>query len=123
MNRRRRCGRLCTRHVPCGRGDDQLLSQLPHDRNLRCEIEGQGAGLRREVDTLRADVSEVHRDLHVLSDRVARIEGALTGPWWPPANGGASNPEEPPAAPSEVPVYAPSESAALGCRPSSPGRS
>ena len=25
--------------------------------------------------------------LHVLSDRVARIKGALTGPWRPPANG------------------------------------
>ena len=47
---------------------------------LRREIEGQGASFRREVDTLRADVGEVRRDLHVLSDRVARIEGALTGP-------------------------------------------
>ena len=25
--------------------------------------------------------------LHVLSHRVARVEGALTGPWRPPANG------------------------------------
>lgn len=54
---------------------------------LRREIEGQGAGLRREMDTLRADVGEVRRDLHILSDRVARIEGALSGPWRPPANG------------------------------------
>ena len=35
----------------------------------------------------RADVGEVRRDLHVLSDRVARIEGALAGPWRPPAKG------------------------------------
>ena len=54
---------------------------------LRREIEGQGESLRREIDTLRSDVGEVRRDLHVLSDRVARIEGALTGPWRPPANG------------------------------------
>jgi hypothetical protein len=54
---------------------------------LRREIEGQGASLRREIDTLRADVGEVRRDLHVLSDRVARIEGTLSGPWRPPANG------------------------------------
>ena len=70
---------------------------------LRREIEGQGTSLRREIDTLRADVAEVRRDLHVLSDRVARIEGALTGPWRPPTNGGTSNPVEPPAAASEVP--------------------
>ena len=55
--------------------------------SLRREIEGQGESLRREIDTLRVDVGEVRRDLHVLSDRVARIEGMLAGPWRPPANG------------------------------------
>ena len=64
---------------------------------LRREIEGQGASLRREIDTLRADVGEARRDLHILSDRVARIEGALSGPWRP--NGGPSNPVEPTVAP------------------------
>ena len=44
---------------------------------------------------------EARRDLHILSDRVARIEGALSVPWRP--NGGASNPVEPPVAPKEVP--------------------
>ena len=39
----------------------------------------QGASLRRELDAVRADVGEVRRDLHDVSDRVARIEGALTG--------------------------------------------
>ena len=39
----------------------------------------QGASLRRELDTVRADVGEVRRDVHDVSDRVARIEGALTG--------------------------------------------
>ena len=51
----------------------------------------QGAGLRREMDTLRVAVGEVRRDLHALSDRVARIEGALTGPWRPP-NGAPAPP-------------------------------
>ena len=46
----------------------------------------QGASLRHEIDALRAEVGEVRRDLHTLSDRVARIEGVLTGPWRP-ANG------------------------------------
>ena len=64
---------------------------------LRREIEGQGASLCREIDTLRADVGEARRDLHILSDRVARIEGALSGPWRP--NGGPSNPVEPTVAP------------------------
>ena len=61
-------------------------------------ILAQGKSLRRELDHLRgdvasldarvtADVAEVRRDLHALSDRVARIEGALSGPWRPPANG------------------------------------
>ena len=71
--------------------------------SLRRAIKGQGKSLNCEIDTLRADVPEVRRDLHVLSDRVARIEGALTGPWRPPTNGGTSNPVEPSAAASEVP--------------------
>ena len=37
------------------------------------------AGIRRELDQVRGDVAEVRRDLHALTDRVARIEGALTG--------------------------------------------
>ena len=61
-------------------------------------IRAQGAALRREIDTLRTDMGEVSRDFHGLSDRVARIEGTLTGPWRSPANGGPSKPVEPPAA-------------------------
>ncbi|MDE0227645.1 MAG: hypothetical protein OXJ62_02170, partial [Spirochaetaceae bacterium] len=48
---------------------------------------------RRGLDQVRADVAEVRRDLQALTarvdslaERVARIEGALTGPWRP-ANG------------------------------------
>ena len=55
-------------------------------------------------------MAEVRRDLHVLSDPVARIEGALTGPWRPPTNGGTSNQVAPPAAASEVPQCAHSSS-------------
>ena len=44
-----------------------------HGATLRSEIEGQGTSLRR--------------DLRGLSDRVARIEDALTGPSRPLANG------------------------------------
>ena len=86
-----------------GQGTSLRREIEEHGTSLRREIEGQGTSLRREIDTLRADVAEVRRDLHVLSDRVARIEGALTGPWRPPTNGGTSNPVEPPAAASEVP--------------------
>ena len=39
----------------------------------------QGASLRRELDATRADVGEVRRDVHGLSDRVARIEGRIEG--------------------------------------------
>ena len=42
--------------------------------------------LRADVADVRRDVAEVRRDL---GERVARIEGALTGPWRPPANGGS----------------------------------
>ena len=53
-------------------------------------ILAQGKALRRELDHVRADVARLDGrmdrmavDLHALSDRVARIEGALTGPWRP----------------------------------------
>ena len=56
-------------------------------------------GIRRELDALRGDVHDLRTRVDALSDRVARIEGALTGPWRPqPANG---NPAiAPPVAPS-----------------------
>lgn len=76
---------------------------------LRQRIDAQGAELRREIDALRpeidalrgdmgrlrAEVAELRRDLHGLSDRVARIEGALTGPWRP--TNGSPTPEARPA--------------------------
>ena len=51
--------------------------------------------LEARIDALSRDVAEVRRHLQALAERVARIEGALTGPWRPPANGTpapASNP-------------------------------
>ena len=55
----------------------------------------------RRLEALVADVAEVRRDLHALAERVARIEGALTGLWRPPANG------NPAPAPSSTPDTAP----------------
>ena len=70
---------------------------------LRRQIDTQGAEVRREIDSLRgevgslrSDMAETRRDLHALSDRVARIEGALTGPWRP--TNGSPAPEASPAA-------------------------
>ena len=51
------------------------------------EIEGQGASLRRRSTRSALTWVEVRRDLHVLSDRGARIEGALSVPWRLPTNG------------------------------------
>ena len=83
---------------------------LTQGKSLRREIDVQGTELRREIDALRgelgglsselrADVTEVRRDLHALSDRVARIEGALTGPWRPTNGSPASESKPVPAAP------------------------
>lgn len=52
----------------------------------------------RRIDALAGDVAEVRRDLHALAERVARIEGALTGPWRP-ANGTPAPATPPEAAP------------------------
>ena len=50
-------------------------------------VRSQGSAIRRELDQVRGEVAElrgelatVRIDLRALSDRVARIEGALTGP-------------------------------------------
>ena len=80
-------------------------------------IRAQGASLRREIDALRvdqtatrtelrtdiaelrrevhADIGELRGDLHALTERVARIEGSLSGPWRPPANGSPAAPSAP----------------------------
>ena len=49
----------------------------------------------------RAELGEVRRDLHALAERVARIEGALTGPWRPTNGSPAPASKTPPEAASE----------------------
>ena len=73
-------------------GPAELRRELRDDlaAEVRREVRNDMAELRREV---RTDLAEVLTDLHVLSDRVARVEGVLTGPWRPP--NGAAPPEAP----------------------------
>ena len=40
----------------------------------------------RLEDSLRSGIAGLREDLHSLTERVARIEGALSGPWRPPAD-------------------------------------
>ena len=54
-----------------------------------------------------AELGELRRDLHALAERVARIEGALTGPWRP-TNGA-------PAVASKSPPRTPTPSEQPGC--------
>ncbi|MDE0228793.1 MAG: hypothetical protein OXJ62_08080 [Spirochaetaceae bacterium] len=53
--------------------------------------------LRTDVAELRTELAEIRRDVHSLAERVARIEGALTGPWRPsngtPAPASKTTPE------------------------------
>ena len=79
--------------------------------SLRTDVAAEIAGLRThvaaEIAGVRAEVADLRRDLNAridtlttrvesLSERVARVEGALAGPWRPPANG------NPAPAPSSV---------------------
>ena len=48
---------------------------------------------RADVAELRTELAEVHRDLHALAERVARVEGALTGPWRPTNGSPAAAPK------------------------------
>ena len=52
-------------------------------RRLEQRIDAVADALTATRTELRADVAEVCRYLHALAERVARIEGALTGPWRP----------------------------------------
>lgn len=65
---------------------------------LRADIGAARTDQSADAALIRAELAEVRRDVHALSERVARIEGALTGPWRPP-NGGA-----PAASPSASPA-------------------
>ena len=57
--------------------------------------------LRTDVAELRTELAEMRRDLHALAERVARIEGALTGPWRPSNGTPAPAPRTAPEATAE----------------------
>ena len=50
---------------------------------LRADVAELRTELRADVAELRTELTEVRRDLHGLAERVARVEGTLTGPWRP----------------------------------------
>ena len=87
--------------VPMLRGQERRIDRLAADVGGRLDrtdarIDAVAAG----VGALRGEVAELRRDLHAVAERVARIEGALTGPWRP-TNGGTTVPagaEQPPTA-------------------------
>ena len=61
--------------------------------------------LAADLTATRADVhaeaTAIRADVHALAEWVARIEGAMSGPWRPPSNG---TPATPSTAPPEAPA-------------------
>ena len=59
--------------------------------SVRGEVVEVRRDLHAEATAIRADVhteaTAIRADVHALAERVARIEGAMSGPWRPPANG------------------------------------
>lgn len=64
---------------------------------LHGKIEAVRTELRGDAALIRAELAEVRRDVHALSERVARVEGALTGPWRPPNGAPAASSSASPA--------------------------
>lgn len=64
---------------------------------LHGKIEAVRTELRGDAALIRAELAEVRRDVHALSERVARVEGALTGPWRPPNGAPAASSSTSPA--------------------------
>ena len=76
-----------------GRRMDAMAADLSATRT---ELRADVAEVRRD---LHAEATAIRADLHALAERVARIEGAMSGPWRPPTNGTpASAPGTPPDA-------------------------
>ena len=71
----------------------------------RAELSGDVASVRADVASVRAAVhaeaTASRAAVHALAERVARIEGAMSGPWRPPSNG---TPATPSTAPPEAPA-------------------
>lgn len=60
---------------------DNLRMEVRADvDSLRMEVRADVMEVRADVAALREDVANIRDDLHTLSERVARIEGALAGP-------------------------------------------
>ena len=77
-----------------GRRFDRIDARID---TLAAAVEAVRTELHAEIVSVRAELAEVRRDVHALSERVARIEGALTGPWRPPNGAPAASPSASPA--------------------------
>ena len=55
----------------------------------------------RRLDRVEARIERIEDTLHALAERVARIEGALTGPWRPTNGSPAPSSKTPPEAAAE----------------------
>lgn len=51
---------------------------------LRTELRGDMAEVRGDMAELRGDLAALRRDVASQGERLARIEGAVLGPWRPP---------------------------------------
>ena len=75
-----------------GRRIDSLAAELAATRT---ELRADVAEVRRD---LHAEATAIRADVHALAERVARIEGTMSGPWRP-ANGAPAPSTPPEAAP------------------------
>ena len=58
--------------------------QLSMGRRIDRRIDRLEDRLNGRMDRLESRIEELARDLGALAERVARIEGAVCGPWRPP---------------------------------------
>ena len=58
--------------------------QLSMGRRIDRRIDRLEDRLNGRMDRLESRIAELARDLGALAERVARIEGAVCGPWRPP---------------------------------------
>ena len=58
-----------------------LTVTLAQGAGIRADVDNLRMEVRADVAAIREDVANIRDDLHTLSERVARIEGALVGPY------------------------------------------
>ena len=58
--------------------DGARTEVLAEVRALRTDVSADVASVRADVTAVRGDAADLRADVHALSDRIARIEGALT---------------------------------------------